>query len=338
MRRNLLRGAAAAASFAAVTSAAAQSRSDTDPRELHGQPVPEPAQEQSAGPIRPSRGTVLTDKIAVVTGAARGIGRAIAVEMAANGAGVVALDIVGPVSTASNAVPATPEELDETIRQIRGYGRGAEGIKADIRDIAALRTIADHVEKTYGKIDIVVANAAIQRWMPLLEMDDADWRDVIDNNLNGTANTVRAFAPKMVARKKGRFILVSSMQGKRGTKDGASYSASKWGILGLMKSAAMELGEHNITVNALIPGLVDTALTRYDKRLSESIGQTGRPKDEHPSPQQAWDIRAPTVPLRVGWLQPDDISPAAVFLASDAANMVTGAEYEVTGGDSAKDI
>jgi NAD(P)-dependent dehydrogenase (short-subunit alcohol dehydrogenase family) len=338
LRRNLLRGAVAAASFAAVSSAAAQNRSDAGPRELNGQPVPEPAPDQSAGPIRPGRGTALTDKIAVVTGAARGIGRAIAVEMAANGADVVALDIVGFVSTASNAVPATQEELDETVRQIRGYGRRAEGIKADIRDIAALRTIADYVEKTYGKIDIVVANAAIQRWVPILEMEDADWRDVIDNNLNGTANTVRAFAPKMVARKKGRFILLSSMQGKHGTKDAASYSASKWGILGLMKSAAMELGEHNITVNALIPGLVDTALTRYDKRLSETIGETGRPKDDHPSPQKAWDIRAPTVPLKVGWLQPDDISPAAVFLASDAANMVTGAEYEVTGGDSAKDI
>jgi NAD(P)-dependent dehydrogenase (short-subunit alcohol dehydrogenase family) len=338
LRRNLLRGAVAAASFAAVSSAAAQNRSDAGPRELNGQPVPEPAPDQSAGPIRPGRGTALTDKIALVTGAARGIGRAIAVEMAANGADVVALDIVGFVSTASNAVPATQEELDETVRQIRGYGRRAEGIKADIRDIAALRTIADYVEKTYGKIDIVVANAAIQRWVPILEMEDADWRDVIDNNLNGTANTVRAFAPKMVARKKGRFILLSSMQGKHGTKDAASYSASKWGILGLMKSAAMELGEHNITVNALIPGLVDTALTRYDKRLSETIGETGRPKDDHPSPQKAWDIRAPTVPLKVGWLQPDDISPAAVFLASDAANMVTGAEYEVTGGDSAKDI
>jgi NAD(P)-dependent dehydrogenase (short-subunit alcohol dehydrogenase family) len=141
----------------------------------------------------------------------------------------------------------------------------------------------------------------------------------------------------MVARKKGRFILLSSMQGKHGTKDASSYSASKWGILGLMKSAATELGEHNITVNALIPGLVDTALTRYEKRLSESMGEQGQ-KVEHPTPQQAWDTRAPTVPLKVGWLQPDDISPAAVFLASDAANMVTGAEYEVTGGDSAKDI
>jgi NAD(P)-dependent dehydrogenase (short-subunit alcohol dehydrogenase family) len=169
-------------------------------------------------------------------------------------------------------------------------------------------------------------------------MDDDDWRDVIDNNLNGTANTIRAFAPKMVERKKGRIIVLSSMQGKHGTKDAASYSASKWGILGLMKSAAMEFGKHNITVNAILPGLVDTALTRYDKRLSESIGETGRPPPEHPSAREAWDTRAPTVPMNVGWLQPDDISPVAAFLASDAANMVTGADYEVTGGDSAKDV
>lgn len=337
VRRGVLRGAAAAGAFAAVGSARAQVRSDSGPKELDGKPVPEAPPERTAGPIRPGRGSMLQDKVVVVTGAARGIGRAIAGEMAANGADVVAVDIGGKVSPASNAVPATPEELDETVRLIKSFGRKAEGIKADIRDIAALRQIADRVERDYGKIDVVVANAAIQRWMPLLEMEDTDWRDVIDNNLNGTANTVRAFAPKMVARKKGRFILLSSMQGKHGTKDASSYCASKWGILGLMKSAAMELGEHNITVNALIPGLVDTALTRYEKRLSESMSEQGQ-KVEHPTPQQAWDNRAPTVPLKVGWLQPDDISPAAVFLASDAANMVTGAEYEVTGGDSAKDI
>jgi NAD(P)-dependent dehydrogenase (short-subunit alcohol dehydrogenase family) len=317
--------------------ASAQQRSDEGPRELDGNAMPEPPTERSAGPIRPGRGTILQDKVAVVTGAARGIGRAIAVEMAANGADVVAVDIAGKVSPASNAVPATPEELDETVRMVKSFGRRSEGIKADIRDINALRQIADKVERDYGKIDIVVANAAIQQWVPLLEMEDTDWRDVIDNILNGTANTVRAFAPKMVARKKGRLILLSSMQGKHGTKDAASYSASKWGILGLMKSAAMELGEHNVTVNALIPGLIDTALTRYEKRLSESMGEQGQ-KIEHPTPQQAWDNRAPTVPLKVGWLQPDDISPVAVFLASDAANMVTGAEYEVTGGDSAKNI
>jgi NAD(P)-dependent dehydrogenase (short-subunit alcohol dehydrogenase family) len=337
VRRTMIKGAAAAGAVVAMGSAAAQVSSDQAPKVLDGKPMPEPPAERSAGPIRPGRGSMLQGKVAVVTGAARGIGRAIAVEMAANGADVVAIDIAGPVSPASNAIPATPEELDETVRMIKEYGRKGEAIKADIRDIAALRRIADRVEQDYGKIDIVVADAAIQRWVPLLEMEDSDWRDVIDNNLNGTANTVRAFAPKMVARKKGRFILLSSMQGKHGTKDASSYSASKWGILGLMKSAAMEFGEHNITVNALVPGLVDTALTRYEKRLSESMGEQGV-KVEHPTPEQAWDNRAPTVPLKVGWLQPDDISPAAVFLASDAANMVTGAEYEVTGGDSAKDI
>lgn len=339
LRRSLLIGGGFAAGVAFAGSAVAEAgRTDVEPRELNGQPVPEPPSEKSAGPIKAGRGTVLAGKVAVVTGAARGIGRAIAVEFAANGADVVAVDIAGPVSTASDAKPATMEELQETVRQVKGYGRRAEAMRADIRDIKELRSIADRVDAGFGKIDIVVANAAIQRWKSLLEMEDADWNDVVINNLNGTANTIRAFAPKLVARKRGRIIVLSSMQGKHGTKDGASYSASKWGILGLMKSAALELGQYNITVNALIPGLVDTPLTRYEKRLVESMEETGKKVQGKPSPQQAWDTRAPTVALKVGWLQPEDISPAAVFLASDAAAMVTGAEYEVTGGDSAKDI
>src|ERR1700733_3112993 len=341
-RRGFLMAAAATGAVAAG-GARAQSgegsvQTDNAPKELAGKAMPEPSPSQSSGPVVPGRGSNLSGKVAVVTGAARGIGRAIAVELAANGGDIVAVDIAGPVSPASNAVPASPEELEETAKMIRALGRRAETVRADIRDIAALKRIADQTEQQFGKIDIVVANAAIQRWKPLLEMEDSDWRDVIDNNLNGTANTLRAFAPKMVAKKKGRILVLSSMQGKHGTKDAASYSASKWGILGLMKSAAMELGKYNITVNAVIPGLVDTALTRYDKRLIESMGETGQKPAGNPTPQQAWDVRAPTVPLKVGWLQPDDISPAAVFLASDAAAMVTGAEYEVTGGDSAKDI
>ena len=338
LRRKLVFGGGLAAGTAIASAAAAQSRTDTEPRVLDGQPMPEPSPAQSAGPVRPGRGSMLQGKVAVVTGAARGIGRAIAVEFAANGADVVCLDICGPVSTASNARPATPADLAETLRQVRAYGRRADPVTADIRDINALRRVADQVEASHGKIDIVVADAAIQRWKPLMEMDDADWRDVIDNNLNGTANTIRAFAPKMMARRYGRIIVLSSMQGKHGTKNAASYSASKWGILGLMKSAAIELGEYDITVNALIPGLVDTPLTRYEARFRNSMAEQGVKPPENPTPQQAWDNRAPTVPLKVGWLQPDDISPAAVFLASDAAAMVTGAEYEVTGGDSAKDI
>jgi NAD(P)-dependent dehydrogenase (short-subunit alcohol dehydrogenase family) len=140
--------------------------------------MPEPSSEQSAGPARPGRGSQLTDKVVVVTGAARGNGRAIAVEFAANGADVIALDIAGPVSPASNAEPATPAELDETVGLIRQHGRRrAQAVRADVRAITLLRTVADQVEQQFGKIDIVVANAAIQRWMPPLDMQARFGRD-----------------------------------------------------------------------------------------------------------------------------------------------------------------
>ena len=114
--------------------------------------------------------------------------------------------------------------------------------------------------QTFGGIDILFANAGIQDFKPLLEMEDADWHDQIDVNLTGTANALRAVAPHIVKRGGGRIILTSSTQGQHGTKFGASYSASKWGILGLMKSAALELGPHGITVNSVVPGLIDTPI------------------------------------------------------------------------------
>ncbi|MEX3940643.1 SDR family NAD(P)-dependent oxidoreductase [Paraburkholderia sp. BR10937] len=338
-RRKMIMGggmAAATMLFAGVAKAEPTSGRNAT---VDGIPVPMPPEDKTAGPIVAGRDTKLAGRVAVVTGAARGIGRAIAVEYAANGADVIAIDIAAPVTSASSAVPATPDDLAETIRMIKAYGGRAEGIRADIRDVAALRAVAEGINERFGKIDIVVANAAVQYWKPLLELQDSEWHDVIDNNLNGTANTIRVFAPKMVARNYGRIIVISSMQGRHGSKDAASYSASKWGIFGLMKSAALELGRYNITVNAITPGLVGTALTFYDARLSESIGETGYHKPNGPlTPQEAWDRRAATMPLGVAWLQPEDISPAAVYLASEGAAMITGAEIEVTGGDSAKSI
>ena len=321
-RRSMLLGAGALAAGGLAASVAAQV----------------PANPPSAGPIVAARDTKLGGKVAVVTGAARGIGRAIAVELAANGADVVLIDIAGFVSPASNAKPATPADLAETKRQIEAYGRRCVAHKADIRDIAALRRIADETERDFGKIDIVVADAAIQRWKDLLEMEDSDWHDVIDTNLNGTANTIRAFAPKLVARRQGRIIVVSSLQGKHGTAGASSYSASKWGIIGLMKSAAMEFGKYGVTVNAILPGLIDTALTRYPERWSHVIGETQDNPPKNPTEAETWNNRAPRVPLRVAWLKPEDVSPMAVFLASDASAMATGAEFEITGGDSAQNV
>ena len=135
----------------ALGGAASGQETDTAPKVMNGQPVPEPPADKSAGPVKPGRGSMLTGKVAVVTGAARGIGRAIAVEFAANGADVVAIDIAGPVSPASNAKPATPEELAETVRQIQAYGRKGESIRADIRDIAALRAAATRSSMTTAR-------------------------------------------------------------------------------------------------------------------------------------------------------------------------------------------
>lgn len=281
----------------------------------------------------------LAGKVAVVTGAARGIGRSIAVDMAANGADVVGIDIAGVVSPIVQYQAATPDKLKETGRLVQAKGRKWLGIKADTRDIAALRAAADRATQSMGKIDIVVANAGIQAFKPLLEMEDQDWDDVIHTNLNGTANTVRAFAPHLVKQGKGRMILVASMQGRHGTKNGAAYSASKWGIIGLMKSAALELGKHKITVNTIEPGLIDTAMTRNDKRWSMAVGETmmGDPP-AHPSEEETIKARLPKVPLGVPWLTPEQVAPIAVFLASNAAAMVTGACYDVNGGDSAHDL
>ena len=281
----------------------------------------------------------LKGKVAVITGAARGIGRSIAVAMAANGADIVGIDINATVSPIVQYIAATPADLEETGKLVRQRGCRFLGITADIRDRTALKAAAQAAQ-SMGHVDIVVADAAVQAFKPLLEMEDRDWDDVIANNLTGSCNTLRAFAPMMVQQGKGgRIIFVSSMQGRYGTKNGAAYSASKWGIIGLMKSAALELGKHKITVNTIEPGLIDTAMTRNDKRWSEAVGETmTTPPPEHPTEEETAKAKLPRTPLGVPWLQPEEVAPVAVFLASDAAKMVTGACYDVNGGDSAHDL
>jgi SDR family mycofactocin-dependent oxidoreductase len=279
----------------------------------------------------------LKGKVAVVTGAARGIGRATAVALAREGADVLGLDICATVDPRSGVTPSTPDELEETGRLVRAAGREWLGIEADQRDLPALRAAAAQGEQRFGGIDILFANAGIQSFHPLLEMDDADWQITIDVNLTGTANAVRAFAPCIVKRGGGRIILTSSTQGRHGTKFAAAYSASKWGILGLMKSAALELGEHNITVNAVIPGLIDTPLTRHEERYAQVLQDAGRQPSGSPADEDAArKALTARTPLGVPWIEPEDVAPVVVFLASDAARMVSGATYDVTGGDSAR--
>ena len=279
----------------------------------------------------------LTGRVAVVTGAARGIGREAAVALAGRGASVAGIDIAGPVSPILDFAPATADDLAWTGNAVREAGGQWLQAIADQRDIGAVRSAATLIERELGGVDIVFANAGIQAFKPILEMDDRDWHDQIDVNLNGTANVLRVFAPLLVRRGGGRIIITSSTQGEHGTKSGAAYSASKWGLIGLMKSAALELGSYGITVNAVIPGLIDTALTRHEDRYAQAISSSGQqPTGEAGQDEEtARKLLATKSPLGVPWIDPADVAPLVAFLASDEARMVSGASFPVTAGDSA---
>jgi NAD(P)-dependent dehydrogenase (short-subunit alcohol dehydrogenase family) len=277
----------------------------------------------------------LAGKAAIVTGAARGIGRAVAVAFAHEGADVMGIDIAGPVSATLEVVPATSAELAETGRLVEAAGRRWCDAVLDQRDLSALRAAAAKARSTFGRLDILFANAGIQSFKPILEMQDADWHDQIDVNLTGTCNAIRAVAPHLVDNGGGRIIVTSSTQGRHGTKYGAAYSASKWGIIGLMKSAALELGAHKITVNAVIPGLIDTPLTRHRQRYEQAVDDLQSKESTAILEREARDRLIAKTPLGVPWIEPEAIAPVVVFLASDEAYMVSGATYDVTGGDSA---
>lgn len=282
-------------------------------------------------------GNLLEGKVAVVTGAARGIGRAAAVAMAESGASVAGIDVCATVDPRSGVTPSDRADLEETGRLVQAAGGRWKSFVADQRELPALRAIASEVERDLGGLDVLFANAGIQAFHPLLEMEDPDWHIQIDVNLTGTANAIRAFAPVMVKRGGGRIIVTSSTQGQHGTLHGAAYSASKWGIIGLMKSAALELGRHGITVNALVPGLIDTPLTRHEERYAQALQAAGRTPtgDLRKDEEEAKKVLAAHSPLGVPWIDPAALVPVVVFLASDAAYMVSGATYDVTGGDSA---
>ena len=271
----------------------------------------------------PQLGTPLTGRVALVTGAGRGIGRAIAVGLAAAGADVACLDICAPI--AGHPYPMSGEaDLRETVRLVEVQGRRAHFVKADTRDYPAMKRAVVEAERALGPLAIVAANAGIDRETSVVDAPDeeAAWRDITEVNILGTANTLRAVLPGMAERGAGSVFATASTFGRSGAGANPSYGMSKWAIVGLVKSTALQAAPKGVRVNAIAPTGVKTGIR----------GEWGA--EELAAANEFF--RTQYHPMGVGLLDPEDIAGAAVFLASDASHFVNGATIDVTAGASAR--
>ena len=241
----------------------------------------------------------LANQIAVVTGAGRGIGRAIALKFAHEGADVV-------------VVSRTQENSEKVAAEIRALGRTAWAFAVDVSDSASVSAAAEKILAEAGKVDILVNNAGVTRDGLLMRMSDADWDTVLNTNLKGAFLVTKAFSRAMIKARTGRIINISSVIGLIGNAGQCNYAASKAGLIGFTQSAAKELAGRNITVNAIAPGFIETDMTAELKpEMKEALLKQ--------------------IPL--GCLgQSDDIAGAALYLASPAARYVTGQVLTVDGG------
>jgi 3-oxoacyl-[acyl-carrier protein] reductase len=240
----------------------------------------------------------LTGKVAVVTGASRGIGRAIATALAAQGATVVAA--------------ARGDHADAVAADLTSQGRRAEAVALDVTDGAAIERLPGLVVERHGRIDIIVSNAGIARDQLLMRMKREDWDAVLATNLTATFGLAQAAMRPMLKQKSGRIIAISSVVGQMGNAGQSNYAASKAGLIGFAKALAREVASRSITVNVVAPGMIDTDMTRA---ISEKT-------------QIDW---AAQIPLgRLG--APGDVAAAVCFLASDEAAYITGHVLAVNGG------
>jgi 3-oxoacyl-[acyl-carrier protein] reductase len=243
----------------------------------------------------------LSGKVALITGSARGIGKAIAQELANHGANIVINDILAK------------NEIDKTLEEIKKNGNIAVGIKADITVFDEVSTMMKEIINKFGKIDILVNNAGITRDSLLIRMKEEDWDAVIRINLKGTFNCSKSVAKYMMRQKStDKIVNISSVIGLIGNIGQVNYAASKAGVIGLTKSMAKELASRNINVNAVAPGFIETDMT---KKLTEKVRQD---LQQH-------------IPLnRLGTVK--DIAQVVYFLVSDSANYITGQVINVDGG------
>jgi SDR family mycofactocin-dependent oxidoreductase len=259
-------------------------------------------------------------KVAFITGAARGQGRAHAVRLAEEGADIIAVDVCREVAPAPYP-PSTPQDLAETVGLVEALGRRIVAREVDVRDGEGLRATCEIGAAELGGIDIVVANAGINSWNRFWEMPDDQWQTLIDVNLTGAWRTLKAATPIMIEHGRGgSMILVSSVAGLKSLPAQAHYASAKHGLVGLCKAAAIELGPYNIRVNTVHPWGVDTPMG-HDETI---VGLLER------FPTYAASFAAILAEPRVA--TPRDIADAVLWLASDESRIVTGAQIPLDMG------
>lgn len=272
--------------------------------------------------------TRLRGKIALVTGAARGQGRAHAVRLAAEGADIVAVDVCGDTLTTVSYPLASKEDLDETGRLVVEQGAYVRLHQADVRDAEAMRRVVADAVAEFTRIDIVVANAGILSVAPCWELTWRQWHEMIDVNLTGVWNTIQpAIKPMIDSAAGGAIVLTSSTSGEKGLPNLAHYTAAKHGVIGLMRGLAIDLAPHGIRVNAVLPAAADTAMVH-----NEATYRLFRPDLD--APERA-DFESAVVQnnlLPIPLISPEDIAGAVAYLVSPDARSVTGMSFRIDAG------
>lgn len=271
----------------------------------------------------------LEGKVAFITGAARGQGRNHAVRMAQEGADIIGLDRCEPIDTAPYGMPG-PDDLKETVRLVEAEGRRMLSFEADVRDYDAVAAAVGAGVDEFGQVDIALANAGIVSFSPAHEMSEEMWQEMLGINLTGPWHTAKAVIPHMLPRKRGSIVITSSGAGLHGVANVAHYSAAKHGVVGLMKSLALELAPSMIRVNTVNPTNVDTPMIQ-----NEAMFKLFRPDLDAPTIDDVSHLMAEYPAMPVPWVEVEDVTNAVIYLASDESRYITGVALPIDAGENA---